>query len=295
MHTATAECRETLVRLAWVPDLKAVTLGATLGKLLSLKEWVTVPDAARRLSIVCGDDANESDVLQLALGGRLKLSVNFVNHTKARQGKVVPEDEAPTFWGCLSGQEIRSGFDLGDGTRLVLDDEIVTLGGIWDLCMLGAERLDIERAYHSLTGGPSVELDCLAGSFVEGRDGSIWQLQEHFKKNGNGGSLSTDDHYPASGLPEDGVLVVRTAALSEFEQSIDASKAKDQKPLSPTERNTLLVMIAALCEDVGIKHQDRTAASKLVRLADAIGVSVSDDTTRNVLRQIPEAIEARRK
>jgi hypothetical protein len=267
-----------------------------LGKLLSLKEWVTVPDAARRLSIVCGDDATESDVLQLALDGRLKLSVNFVNHAKARRGKVVPQDEAPTFWGELSGQEIISGLDLGDGTRLVLDDEVERLEGIWDLSMLGAGRLDIEHKYHRLTGGPSVELACLAGVFMEGRDGSIWQLQERFKKNGNDGSVSaTNDYYPAGGLPEDGVLVVRTATLSEFEQSIDATKAKDQKPLSPTERNTLLVMIAALCEGVGIKHQDRTAASKLVRLADAIGVSVSDDTTRNVLRQIPEAIEARTK
>jgi hypothetical protein len=266
-----------------------------LGKLLGLKEWVTVPDAARRLSIVCGDDATESDVLQLALDRRIKLSVNFVNHTKGRRGKAVPEDEAPVFWGYLSGQEIRGGLDLGDGKRLVLDDEIVTLEGIWDLPMLGAERLDVEHAYHRLTGGPSVELQCLAGAFVEGRDGSIWQLQERFEKNGNDGSLSKNDYYPAGGLPADRVLVVRTAALNEFEHSIDGTKAKDQKPLSPNERNTLLVLIAALCEEAGIKHQDRTAASEFVRLADAIGVSVSDDTTRKVLRQIPEAIRARSK
>lgn len=266
-----------------------------MGKLFGLKEWVTVPDAARRLSIVCGDDATESDVLQLALDGRLKLSVNFVNHAKGRRGKVVPEDEAPTFWGHLSGQEIIGGLDLGDGTRLVLDDEIVTLEGIWDLPMLGAESLDVKHAYHRLTGGPSVELEYLAGAFVEGRDGSIWQLQERFKKNGEDGSLSKNDYYPAGALPADGVLVVRTAALSEFEHSIDDTKAKDQKPLSSNERNTLLVMIAALCEEAGIKHQDRTAASHFVRLADAIGVSVSDDTTRKVLKQIPEAIRARSK
>jgi hypothetical protein len=62
-----------------------------LGKLFGLKEWVTLPDAARRLSIVCGEDATESDVLQLALDGRLKLSVKFVNYAKGRRGKVAPE------------------------------------------------------------------------------------------------------------------------------------------------------------------------------------------------------------
>jgi hypothetical protein len=185
------------------------------------------------------------------------------------------------------------GLDLGDGTRLVLDDEIVTLEGVWDLPMLGAESLDVEHAYHRLTGGPSVELQSLAGAFVERLDGSIWQLQEHFKKAGNDGILNKNDYYPAGGLPTDCVFVVRTAALSEFEHSIDDTKAKDQKPLSPNERNTLLVMIAALCEEAGIRHQDRTAASDVVRLADAIGVNVSDDTTRKVLRQIPEAVRAR--
>ena len=59
-------------------------------KLFKLKEWLTVPDAARHLSIVFGEEVSEADVLRLALDGHLKLSVYFVNYAKASCGKVVP-------------------------------------------------------------------------------------------------------------------------------------------------------------------------------------------------------------
>jgi hypothetical protein len=50
-----------------------------LKTLLSLKPWVTIPDAARHLSILFGEDVTEADVLRLGLDGRLMLSVYFVN------------------------------------------------------------------------------------------------------------------------------------------------------------------------------------------------------------------------
>jgi len=279
---------------ARAPRFKVQKTGTTLGKLLSLKQWVTVAAAARQISIVCDDEADESDVLQLALEGRLKLSVNFVNHAKARMGKIVPEDEAPTYWGFLSEQEISSGIPLGDGTVLVLDDEIVTIEGIWDLFMKGSERLDVEHAYHRLTNGPTVDLQCFDGAFVTRPDGSICQLQDHFKE-GNDGILKGTSYYPAFGLPLDSVLVVRTKALIEFEQEISGVQANIEKPLSATERNTLLVMIAALCKKSGIAPQDRTSASQVARLVDDIGGSVSDETIRKALKQIPDAVARRGK
>ncbi len=59
-------------------------------KLLNLKHWLTVPDAARHLSMFFGEDVSEADILRLALDGHLTLSVNFVNHTTGRCGPVVP-------------------------------------------------------------------------------------------------------------------------------------------------------------------------------------------------------------
>ncbi|MDD5757980.1 MAG: hypothetical protein PHI06_02740 [Desulfobulbaceae bacterium] len=64
------------------------------GKLWKLKEWLTVPEAARHLSIMFGEEVNETDVLRLALDGHLKLSINFVNGTSARRGgNFLPFDE----------------------------------------------------------------------------------------------------------------------------------------------------------------------------------------------------------
>lgn len=67
---------------------------STPSKLLRFKEWLTVPEAAKHLSAICEEEVSEADVLRLALDGHLKLSVNFVNHTYAKRGNVVPYREA---------------------------------------------------------------------------------------------------------------------------------------------------------------------------------------------------------
>ena len=191
-----------------------------MSKLLNLKEWLPLGDAARHLSIVFGEDVTEADVLRLGLDGRLRLSVYFVNHVKARCGKVVPFDE--TVWELVPrifkfpkeqrrklidqlkepGEKLRPS-ELGDiiknmpvdesekyyplmrsrnieGKRfLTLSDDVTTLCGVWDLQLIAAGRIDIECQYQKLTGGPSVILETLEGIFVEGRDGQVFQLQQH--------------------------------------------------------------------------------------------------------------------
>lgn len=62
-----------------------------------------------------------------------------------------------------------------------------------------------------------------------------------------------------------------------------------------TERNTLLIVIAALCEYSAIDHQGRGAATQISRLTDDIGAHVDDGTVRKWLKLIPDALEARQK
>ena len=121
--------------------------GRDVHKLFKLKEWLTLADAALHLSIILGDDVREADVLRLALDGHLKLSARFVNHTRARRGRVVPLEEAETFEmreNFLTGKTIKAirGLQIREGEILELDNEIVTLEGVWDLPMIGAETLD---------------------------------------------------------------------------------------------------------------------------------------------------------
>jgi hypothetical protein len=67
------------------------------------------------------------------------------------------------------------------------------------------------------------------------------------------------------------------------------------KPLSTTERNTLLTIIAALCDYSAIKYQERGAAVQIAKMTQEIGAAVNDDTIRTILAKIPNALETRMK
>ncbi len=86
-----------------------------------------------------------------------------------------------------------------------------------------------------------------------------------------------------------------TLKMGEMRSELDSLKQKAEKGLLVIERNTLLVIIAALCDEAGIKHADRGAATGIAQLTERLGVSVSDDTVRRWLKQIPEALESRMK
>jgi hypothetical protein len=70
---------------------------------------------------------------------------------------------------------------------------------------------------------------------------------------------------------------------------------KVEKALNTTERNSLLRIIAALCDYSDIKHQGRGVAVQIAKMTDEIGASVGDDTIRDVLAKIPNALVARTK
>lgn len=250
------------------------TMELEMSKLFNLKEWLTLEDAAKHLSISFGEDVSIADVLRLGLDEHLRLSVSFVNHAKARYGKVITVDEVVyrepiiDLFPELKGITIADSLNLGDERYLRLDDETQTITGVWDLAMVGAECLDLEHMYQLITDGPRVTLECMDGAFVEGEDGSIWQLQDRFDDilehhegtqanfekikdfiaNNDVGEEESKKlvlkhkkermkylldkkaphYYPAGSLPEDSALVVRTEALREFERYL-SEKSSEQK------------------------------------------------------------------
>lgn len=169
-------------------------------KLAKLKEWLTIDDAAKFLSISLAEDVERKDVLQLGLDGHLTLSVYFVNHARARFATDMEAKDAPVFVvdDIFGGKGIPRRFEefeslsaipaevkklvdsrecvigvagdeyqAADGSTRVLVTEkaerLRTLSGSWDLTMIGAERLDIEHEVQQLTGGPEVTLNVMAG------------------------------------------------------------------------------------------------------------------------------------
>ena len=283
-----------------------------MSKLFKLKEWLTVPEAAKHLSVLFGEEVAESDVLRLGLDGHLKLSVNFVNEAMAYKGKVVPISEAKLVEGfpisdalresfakqigvesCVGEQAIENGdtkflvmlgYRLSDKQIVQFDDEKKYLRGVWDLCMLEGERHDVEELYYEEIGAPFVDRWSLEGVLVTKSDGYIYRLayelekpnketfdktteiaranlmkgacrdeaeiqravEEHAQYRKKLWEDKTPRYGTASHLPDDSLLVVRTDALREFEQSINGNSSSSSMPLATMERNTLLRQIGAL-------------------------------------------------
>lgn len=284
-----------------------------MSKLFKLKEWVTVKDAARHLSKVLDEPVCEADVLQLALDGHIKLTVDFPNRAKAKIGHVVPYKDVPLReLPSLTGEgtiNFVSGYPLheieGEGQLhdespfLVFSDEVVSIDGLWDLAMLGSERLDIEHALQSFVGGPAITMTNLEGTFLNRPDGTWAALQEQFEDR-----IVTDtdgrtkkirgNYYPAGGLGTDCTRVVRTSEILAFQSKL--REPVTGKPLSNRERDTLLTIIAALCKDAGYDHAKHAKTAGLIQGAAAkMGVSIGETTIEGHLKKIPDALAGRMK
>jgi len=106
--------------------------------------------------------------------------------------------------------------------------------------MIEAGRYDIEHRYQMLTGGPEVTGMSWNGVLVEDSDGSMCELQGVV-----GLRNDLEDSCNLWSLPEDSVLVFRTAALRKFEQSLEQGEGPHKEPdsLSESERKNLLKMV----------------------------------------------------
>ena len=273
----------------------------TKGKLLNLREWLTVPDAARHISNIFKEKVSEADILRLALDEHLKLSVYFVNHAHAIRGKVVSYEKKDKE---VNGALFRKRINIDNDRYLNLEGEVTSIGGVWDLCMIGNERLEVENKYQNLTDGPKVTLIGLDGAFVEDEDGEIYQIQDSLAKvhiiNLNQNRLNIEEekadellsqhkkdreeyvnerkeknpaddyYYPAAGLPQGSVLVVRTNALMELQERLLQEESEKRKPLDIREERTYLNIIGALLEVItgkspGLqKHPDFISQAKLI-------------------------------
>ena len=65
-----------------------------MSKLLKLKAWLTLDEAAKHLTLMFGEPVSKEDILRLALDRVLTLSVNLVNGAKAVAGRIVPMKKA---------------------------------------------------------------------------------------------------------------------------------------------------------------------------------------------------------
>ena len=164
-----------------------------MGKLFKLKEWLTLDEAATHISNVLGESATVADLYRFALDDHLTLSVDFVNHAYARKGKWLKTEQVEFRLvenDLFSGEKLDIPFSMpvnheirvSDDDWISLEKPVVSIEGIWDLTMVGAEKLDIEHYYQQLTSGLKVTLVAIDGLFVQ-QGGVVCQLQADFDNN----------------------------------------------------------------------------------------------------------------
>lgn len=231
-------------------------------RLIKLKEWLLVPEAAKYLSMLFNEQVKETDVLRLALDKHLTLSVDFVNHTYVRRGKIVPLEKAewypPGFFSKMPGtskelvdRPALKSLCIDENRFINLDEKVTKIEGVWDLSMLGTEELDIEHEFQMLTGGPEVTLQGLDGAFVQRDDGVICQLQESFDQNefqsGSKAQLEKiREHIACNNIGEEKAKEILEKHKEEREEYLKHRKENDQSndyyPAGGLPRDSVLVV-----------------------------------------------------
>jgi hypothetical protein len=187
-------------------------------KLMAMKTWLPVEDAAAYLSLTFDESVTPADVLRFGLDGPLQLSVLFSEPVFAKPGRLGGRDEglargrpikiAPIPVDAMlkhhSTRSVDLPIDVGDDRhrrdnaiarpalivnsegrgivtdRFFLPDHAVAkLIGVYDLSMLGNERTTVEREYHHLTDGQDIGYWGINGGLVKGTDGQLYQIQYH--------------------------------------------------------------------------------------------------------------------
>lgn len=254
-----------------------------------------------------GEDVSGADVLRLALDGHLKISVYFVNRTAAKIGRLVSYDDAAKRNMVIPGLdgaeiEIPCGISVREEGYLKLEEKVVQIEGVWDLPMIGGERIEIEKIYHEQIGGPDVELSCIDGTYVERTDGIICQLQQKFSAK----FLETlknitkheDKYFPAGGLPDDCLLVIRTDVLREFENyasSFDQSSTSEVTKKENAKANTSLLKMVITMAVYGYKYDPKAKKSHvpadIVSDAELLNLTIDSDTVRKWLKEAAELLD----
>lgn len=280
-----------------------------MNKLFSLKKWLTLPETSKHLSILLGEDVSEADVLQLALDDQIKLSLNLVNGAYARNFQPVEINKVEYDIASFEGQNIKipkhgSIFQSETQAYQATPGIVELQSGVWDLPLIGGERIDVEFMFQRLTSGVEVGAVSLNGVFVCDIDGQLKEIQSQYKKSDYPSQpnkkiekkhyLHTDNFHPAGALPEDSFFVVRTNALIDFEQSLIRTLESSDKPLATVERNTLLTIIAVLCSEAKIDYKKPAkAAGSILHQADLLGFKLGETTIESHLKRIPKALESR--
>lgn len=244
-------------------------------KLSSLKEWLTLEEASKQMSLLFNEHVEPKDIIKLAIEGQFRLSV-YLRRCFFGRNWVIKEVDDDQFLPIIEDSAIKqiTGFDVCTGnplrpeSNLIQFEDLVPVSGLWDLPMIGTEKTEAEKAFFSIIGEPIYTTPSYVGFFVYSTDSGFVELiettseendsaKEYALKTGHkrkvlpgisGGFVHIDNDYERffTGLgvmPENSIFVVRPESINDF---VNKLKSKEVEVLSEDKEQTYLSIIAAL-------------------------------------------------
>lgn len=279
-----------------------------MSKLFKLKKFFTLDEAARHFSSSLEEEVTKADIYSLALEGHLTISIRFQGMLTMSPGRIfedTADDSSPDMTihkGMALGEDLKepciiskaSGFPMSFREWLFFGREIMYADGVWDLSMLGQEHGYIERLYREEAGGEGFGgFNGRIKAIVLKRDDSFCKLKDIDRPLGlperevasfidNARNEDFFDCLNLDNYPHQ--LVVKAAELTRFINSLqDEPPAHGEKPLSIKRRNSLFILIRALCAQQGIDPLARGAATPLQEMTELEGTPLSNETIRQIL------------
>lgn len=280
------------------------------------------------LSLALNETVSEADILFFSLSKEINLSVELVNGSAARRGTIVKSGQQ----GFLA-RPTKDYLRIDSETGAVLDGDTIHIRGVFDMPLWGIAYIDVTERYQSIIGGPKVDLVSDVGLVLADGE-NVYLLHDYAevdeKRAGSSARLSSlrkelvgkpdseiDEEMGnfhmerdlllrhmingctvAWKIPQDIVLGVRNSELRNFLKALEPATIQEsaEKSVTTNERNTLLILIAALCSKAGIDTKARGAASQLAAIANTeVGIALDEGTVLSKLKQISDALESRRK
>jgi hypothetical protein len=198
-----------------------------MSKLSTLKEWLTLESTAKLLTDTFSEQVSVSDVYQLALEGRLPLSVRLLMPTNARHLVRAPISEARRAPALNGGGDVLLDFRLDDETILRQEGDRVQVVGIYDLAMLGAERVILEGLYARSIGSAEPDMVSLEMVFLCDEADGFYELVNLFEIEMGEGEEPVYGYGSTSFLPADSQLVVRPKHVARL---IEEASAPNDRP-----------------------------------------------------------------
>lgn len=273
-------------------------------KLYQLKRWYSIEDACDRFLLTLGEHIPVREIYQLVADGHIAVYWN-VSHKPARE--VCPATMIYAS-GSLVFDALKESGKIAEDCKMVSMETLEPQGDVIQY-IDGLFRIDTERIgaakewLKAIAANRDSDFTSLDGTLLIGEDGRYWQLVSPFlttdgaRRYAPGVAFNHERNFhPTFDMPEPHEIVISKAEIERFEaQFSEPAELTATKPLTTNERNTLLVLIAALCKKAGIDPGARGAAGELVQLAraDGINVDIDRDTVKDKLKQIPDALSAR--